>query len=142
MYAQVKGNGLHSVNCHLHSESSDFLGGLRPVRHKSEVSGNILAEIFYCISVIPKMRFKELKTLTYILAYVHTYLHVYLCTKPHRTSVTLFGNLLWLCLVVVSWDREDLLVARSQTTTVHYCAYVLLVLRSVMTSTLQLATWC
>lgn len=32
MFAEIYGNKLHSVNCHMHSESADFLGGLRPVR--------------------------------------------------------------------------------------------------------------
>ena len=32
LYAAMKTKKLHSVNCHLHTESADFLGGLRPVR--------------------------------------------------------------------------------------------------------------
>lgn len=32
MFAEIFGKKLRSVNCHMHSESADFLGGLRPVR--------------------------------------------------------------------------------------------------------------
>ena len=37
MFGAVLGKKLHIVNCHLHTESADFLGGLRPVRHRSHV---------------------------------------------------------------------------------------------------------
>ena len=37
LYAAMKAKKLHSVNCHLHTESADFLGGLRPVRSHSHV---------------------------------------------------------------------------------------------------------
>ena len=37
LYAEIMKKSLHAVNCHLHTESADFLGGLRPVRHKQEV---------------------------------------------------------------------------------------------------------
>ncbi|KAI0224027.1 Midasin [Lamellibrachia satsuma] len=37
LFAAVKKQRLYSVNCHLHTESADFLGGLRPVRHHDEV---------------------------------------------------------------------------------------------------------
>ncbi|KAL4232858.1 AAA ATPase midasin [Mactra antiquata] len=36
LYAALYNTLLHSVNCHLHTESTDFLGGLRPVRVHSE----------------------------------------------------------------------------------------------------------
>ena len=29
---------LYTVNCHMHTESADFLGGLRPVRQRAEVT--------------------------------------------------------------------------------------------------------
>ncbi|XP_055954864.1 midasin-like [Patella vulgata] len=32
LYAALKQSKLYGVNCHLHTESADFLGGLRPVR--------------------------------------------------------------------------------------------------------------
>ncbi|XP_043542624.1 midasin isoform X1 [Chiloscyllium plagiosum] len=35
MFASLFNQKLHAVNCHLHLETSDFLGGLRPVRHSS-----------------------------------------------------------------------------------------------------------
>ncbi|KAK6297294.1 hypothetical protein J4Q44_G00318770 [Coregonus suidteri] len=33
LFAALAGQKLFSLNCHLHMETSDFLGGLRPVRH-------------------------------------------------------------------------------------------------------------
>ncbi|XP_053143364.1 midasin isoform X2 [Hemicordylus capensis] len=36
IFAALAGQKLHSVNCHLHMETSDFLGGLRPVRQRSK----------------------------------------------------------------------------------------------------------
>ena len=38
LYAAIYNTSLYSVNCHLHTESADFLGGLRPVRSHTEVS--------------------------------------------------------------------------------------------------------
>ena len=34
VFAALANQKLYSVNCHLHMETSDFLGGLRPVRQK------------------------------------------------------------------------------------------------------------
>uniref|UniRef100_A0A8C0IUI7 Midasin n=1 Tax=Chelonoidis abingdonii TaxID=106734 RepID=A0A8C0IUI7_CHEAB len=36
IFAALANQKLHSVNCHLHMETSDFLGGLRPVRQRSK----------------------------------------------------------------------------------------------------------
>uniref|UniRef100_A0A8C3UQS1 Midasin n=1 Tax=Catharus ustulatus TaxID=91951 RepID=A0A8C3UQS1_CATUS len=36
IFAALANQKLYSVNCHLHMETSDFLGGLRPVRHRSK----------------------------------------------------------------------------------------------------------
>ncbi|XP_060128572.1 midasin isoform X2 [Zootoca vivipara] len=36
IFAALAKRKLHSVNCHLHMETSDFLGGLRPVRQRSK----------------------------------------------------------------------------------------------------------
>lgn len=33
LFAAMAGQKFFAVNCHLHMETSDFLGGLRPVRH-------------------------------------------------------------------------------------------------------------
>lgn len=38
MLAAISQQSLFTVNCHMHTESSDFLGGLRPVRDHSSVS--------------------------------------------------------------------------------------------------------
>lgn len=40
MFAALTGRKFFSVNCHLHLETSDFLGGLRPVRHTRQVPIN------------------------------------------------------------------------------------------------------
>ena len=36
LYSHLRNNTLLSVNCHMHTESSDFIGGLRPVRERSK----------------------------------------------------------------------------------------------------------
>uniref|UniRef100_A0A8C5QIK7 Midasin n=1 Tax=Leptobrachium leishanense TaxID=445787 RepID=A0A8C5QIK7_9ANUR len=36
LFAVLSNQRLYSVNCHQHMETSDFLGGLRPVRHRSK----------------------------------------------------------------------------------------------------------
>ncbi|KAK6636191.1 hypothetical protein RUM43_009849 [Polyplax serrata] len=41
MLAKMKNRDLYSVNCHMHSESTDFLGGLRPVRDESRTTGKL-----------------------------------------------------------------------------------------------------
>lgn len=35
LIAEINGQKLVTVNCHMHTESSDFIGGLRPVRDHS-----------------------------------------------------------------------------------------------------------
>lgn len=42
MYADIFGRTLSSVNCHMHSESADFLGGLRPVRDPEQRVSDLL----------------------------------------------------------------------------------------------------
>uniref|UniRef100_A0A3Q3JWH6 Midasin n=1 Tax=Monopterus albus TaxID=43700 RepID=A0A3Q3JWH6_MONAL len=39
LFAALAGQTFFSVNCHLHMEASDFLGGLRPVRHTHQPDG-------------------------------------------------------------------------------------------------------
>ncbi|XP_068197957.1 midasin isoform X4 [Antennarius striatus] len=39
LFAALAGHKFYSVNCHLHMETSDFLGGLRPVRHTHQTDG-------------------------------------------------------------------------------------------------------
>ncbi|XP_034018727.1 midasin-like [Thalassophryne amazonica] len=39
LFAALAGQKFFSVNCHLHMETSDFLGGLRPVRHTQQADG-------------------------------------------------------------------------------------------------------
>ncbi|ELT89072.1 hypothetical protein CAPTEDRAFT_156074, partial [Capitella teleta] len=36
LFAALNKQSLHSINCHMHTETADFLGGLRPVRQHSE----------------------------------------------------------------------------------------------------------
>ena len=40
LLSSIESKALYSVNCHMHTESSDFLGGLRPVRHRSYEVGS------------------------------------------------------------------------------------------------------
>uniref|UniRef100_A0A8B9KTP9 Midasin n=1 Tax=Astyanax mexicanus TaxID=7994 RepID=A0A8B9KTP9_ASTMX len=40
LFAALAGQKFFSVNCHLHMETSDFLGGLRPVRHAGTGHGD------------------------------------------------------------------------------------------------------
>ncbi|XP_071957015.1 midasin-like [Antedon mediterranea] len=40
LFAALSQQSLYTVNCHLHTESSDFLGGLRPVRHHDDTDDN------------------------------------------------------------------------------------------------------
>lgn len=42
--AALRHQKLFIVNCHQHTESSDFLGGLRPCRQRSENVSNLLSE--------------------------------------------------------------------------------------------------
>lgn len=44
MFAALAGHKFYSVNCHLHLETSDFLGGLRPVRHARQVPSSQSAQ--------------------------------------------------------------------------------------------------
>uniref|UniRef100_A0AAR2K8H5 Midasin n=1 Tax=Pygocentrus nattereri TaxID=42514 RepID=A0AAR2K8H5_PYGNA len=41
LFAALAGQKFFSVNCHLHMETSDFLGGLRPVRHGDAEDGRL-----------------------------------------------------------------------------------------------------
>ncbi|XP_062522052.1 midasin-like [Corticium candelabrum] len=40
LFAELKGQQLFSVNCHMHTEAADFLGSLRPVRSHSVQDGD------------------------------------------------------------------------------------------------------
>ncbi|XP_041660686.1 midasin isoform X2 [Cheilinus undulatus] len=44
LFAALAGQKFFSVNCHLHMETSDFLGGLRPVRHQTSGEDSRLFE--------------------------------------------------------------------------------------------------
>ena len=35
LFASLLGRDLSSINCHMHTEAADFLGGLRPVRTRT-----------------------------------------------------------------------------------------------------------
>lgn len=45
MFAALANRKLYSVNCHLNMETSDFLGGLRPVRQKPNDKVCLVASI-------------------------------------------------------------------------------------------------
>jgi midasin len=44
-YAELRGLEFYSVNCHQHTESSDFIGSLRPVRGKQNVKVEIEVDL-------------------------------------------------------------------------------------------------
>nr|XP_054753628.1 midasin-like [Lytechinus pictus] len=46
LFAALASQKLHAVNCHLHTETSDFLGGLRPVRHHSDETDEESKKLF------------------------------------------------------------------------------------------------
>ena len=48
LHAAAKQQPLHSVNCHLHTEASDFLGGLRPVRARSHDDDDVMRLFEWC----------------------------------------------------------------------------------------------
>ena len=45
LLASVVGQTLRVINCHQHSETSDFLGGLRPVRGKEQRESELIAQL-------------------------------------------------------------------------------------------------
>lgn len=49
LFAALANQKLYSVNCHLHMETSDFLGGLRPVRQKQSDKVCSMTNIDVCI---------------------------------------------------------------------------------------------
>ncbi|XP_069109146.1 midasin-like [Argopecten irradians] len=46
LYAALKNTRLHNINCHLHTESADFLGGLRPCRSHDQNQGEGELKLF------------------------------------------------------------------------------------------------
>lgn len=48
VFADLANQKLYSVNCHLHMETSDFLGGLRPVRQKTKDKVCPVANEYMC----------------------------------------------------------------------------------------------
>jgi midasin (ATPase involved in ribosome maturation) len=59
MLAAVHGQSLFTVNCHMHTESSDFLGGLRPVREHTSVSVQILCVLNWLLVVLWAVKLEE-----------------------------------------------------------------------------------
>ena len=58
LFATLLGRNLLSINCHMHSEAADFLGGLKPVRKKSssDVSSNECAFCVYSVIVVVNLK--------------------------------------------------------------------------------------
>lgn len=51
LFAALNGQRLYTVNCHMHTEGMDFLGGLRPVRHRQmedvgDEDANVVPKLF------------------------------------------------------------------------------------------------
>ena len=45
LYAQAVGQTLHMINCHQHTETADFIGGLRPVRGRAMQLARLLRRV-------------------------------------------------------------------------------------------------
>lgn len=52
MLAAIHHQSLFTVNCHMHTESSDFLGGLRPIREHAGVSVQILCILNWLLAAL------------------------------------------------------------------------------------------
>lgn len=50
---------LHIINCHQHTESSDFLGGLRPVRGKEKILVQLQTELAHFFTQIKQTNFQS-----------------------------------------------------------------------------------
>ena len=85
LFAALSNQGLHTVNCHLHTETSDFLGGLRPIRHHETEDVSSLHEICFTLTI-----FFSYKTPWAPLGVLCVY-----CLKCHQkwTNMTSFRRL-------------------------------------------------
>jgi len=59
MLATMHCQSLFTVNCHMHTESSDFLGGLRPVREHTSVSAQLLCKQNWLLVALGALKFEE-----------------------------------------------------------------------------------
>ena len=59
MLAAMHRQSLFTVNCHMHTESSDFLGGLRPVREHSSVSVQLLCVLNWLLVAWGAIKIEE-----------------------------------------------------------------------------------
>lgn len=48
LYSILLAQKLHILNCHQHTETSDFLGGLRPVRSKHKIKSELVDRVNAC----------------------------------------------------------------------------------------------
>jgi midasin len=48
LYSMLLAQQLHILNCHQHTETSDFLGGLRPVRSKHKIKAELVDRVNAC----------------------------------------------------------------------------------------------
>ena len=44
LYAQILSKELYAVNCHQNTETSDLIGGLRPVRNRATMEADVMRE--------------------------------------------------------------------------------------------------
>jgi midasin len=57
--ASIMGQKFYSINCHMHTEAADFLGGLRPVRNRSAVEVSCETAMFEWVDGIVLEAMKE-----------------------------------------------------------------------------------
>ena len=45
LFAALLGRKLLSINCHMHTEAADFLGGLKPTRNRSSTDVRLITHL-------------------------------------------------------------------------------------------------
>jgi midasin len=67
MWAEHLGRRLHIVNCHQHTETADFLGGLRPVRGREHIESSLriaLADFFRLAAAVRLVELSFIRSLS------------------------------------------------------------------------------
>lgn len=53
LWAELFHQKLHILNCHQHTETADFLGGLRPIRGREQLAQQLKTKILQLFSSFP-----------------------------------------------------------------------------------------
>lgn len=72
MLAAMHHQSLFTVNCHMHTESSDFLGGLRPIREHTSVSVQLLCMLNWLLVALWALKIEEFVKLCVSLTVIFT----------------------------------------------------------------------